>query len=122
VAAGTVGLALAFVLAIFGGGDRPVVSWLAVSGTSAAMAGALAAGAVKGERLSRWALVAVLVVLFVPLVGLGAALLLPASGAAEPLLLGLPLRAAIVVYGVGFLPVLILPACFALDFDASEGD
>lgn len=120
VAAGTLALALAFAMALAGGGARPMVSWLAVAGTSVAMAGALAAGAVRRNRLSRWALLAVLVVLLVPLLGLGAALFLPAGTAAEPLVLGLPLRAAIVVYGVGLLPVLILPACYALDFDASE--
>ena len=47
------------------------------------------------------------------------ALALPADlGAAEPLLLGLPRRAAIVVYGIGLLPVLVLPVAYALTFEA----
>lgn len=36
----------------------------------------------------------------------------------EPLLLGLPRRAAVVVYGVGLLPVFVLPVVYALTFDA----
>lgn len=36
----------------------------------------------------------------------------------EPLVLGLPRRAAVVVYGVGLLPVFVLPIVYALTFDA----
>ncbi|MBA2239290.1 MAG: hypothetical protein H0W24_11405, partial [Lysobacter sp.] len=39
-------------------------------------------------------------------------------GAAEPLLFGLPQRAAIIVYGVGLLPTLVLPVAYALTFEA----
>lgn len=46
----------------------------------------------------------------------GAALLLPDAGSAEALLLGLPRRAAIVIYGAGILPILWLPWAFARDF------
>lgn len=49
--------------------------------------------------------------------GFGAALLLPADTQAEPLWLGLPRRAAMVVYGVGLLPVLLLPLAYAWTFD-----
>ncbi len=122
IGAGTLALALAFLIAMVGDGDAPVVAWLAVGGTSVAMAGALGAGAIRRGRLSRWAILAILVVLLVPLVGLGLALLLPAESAGAPLLLGLPHRAAIVLYGVGLLPVFILPACYALDFELPEDD
>ena len=54
-------------------------------------------------------------VLLIMLGAFAAALLLPAAG--EPLLLGLPMRAAIVLYGVGVLPALILPLAYALTFD-----
>ena len=42
-----------------------------------------------------------------------------------PLWLGLPPRAAVVLYVIGFLPVLVLPLAYALTFDAltlSEAD
>jgi len=122
IVAGTLALALAFLIAIAGRSDAPPVAWLAVTGTSVAMAGALGAGAIRRGRLSRWAILAIFVVLLVPLVGLGLALLLPADSAGAPLVLGLPLRAAIVIYGVGLLPVFILPACYALDQASPEGD
>lgn len=122
VAAGVLALAAAFVLAARLPGDAPIVSWLAIAGSATAMAGALAAGAIRGGRLSRWALVAVSVVLLVPLVGFGLALSLPPESVEAPLVLGLPLRAAIVLLGVGFVPVIVLPACYALDFRDREGE
>ena len=41
---------------------------------------------------------------------------LPDPGAAEPLWLGLPRRAAIILYGIGLLPTLVLPVAYALTF------
>jgi hypothetical protein len=41
------------------------------------------------------------------------------------LLLGLPIRAAIVIYGIGLLPIVVLPVAYALTFDTqtlSESD
>jgi hypothetical protein len=43
----------------------------------------------------------------------------PQEGAGGPLLLGLPLRTAIVLYGVGVVPIAILPLAYALTFDSS---
>lgn len=54
------------------------------------------------------------------------ALALPPSEAKDAaLFLGLPLRAAIIVYGTGLLPTLILPVVYALTFETqtlSESD
>ncbi len=41
----------------------------------------------------------------------------PAEGAGARLLLGLPLRAALVLYGVGLLPIVVLPFAYAVTFD-----
>jgi hypothetical protein len=49
--------------------------------------------------------------------GFGAALVLPPESPATPLLLGLPRRAALVVYGIGIVPALFLPLVYALSFD-----
>lgn len=50
--------------------------------------------------------------------GLGAVLLMPADDPADPVLwLGLPPRAAVVLLGVGLLPVAVLPLAYALTFD-----
>jgi len=50
-------------------------------------------------------------------VGFCLALGLPANeGPGSTLWLGLPLRAAIVVYGIGLMPVVVLPVAYALTF------
>ena len=50
--------------------------------------------------------------------GFLAALALPATESpASRLWLGLPLRAAIVIYGIGLLPIIVLPVAYALTFD-----
>ena len=41
------------------------------------------------------------------------------EGVGGPLLLGLPLRTAILVYGVGVLPIAVLPFAYALTFESS---
>lgn len=43
---------------------------------------------------------------------------LPAESPEALLFAGLPLRAAIVIYGVGLLPAFILPVAYAMTFDA----
>ena len=51
-------------------------------------------------------------------IGFGAALALPATESSlSRLWLGLPLRAAIVIYGVGLLPIVVLPVAYALTFE-----
>lgn len=92
---------------------------LAVGATGCIMS-LMALGAVRRDRLPR-----VLVVTFIGVFVLCAgafvvALLLPANeGAGAPLLLGLPVRTAIVLYGVGVVPIAVLPFAYAYTFDAS---
>jgi hypothetical protein len=51
-------------------------------------------------------------------VGFGAALFLPANESADSTLwLGLPARAAIVIYGIGLFPIILLPVAYALTFE-----
>jgi hypothetical protein len=76
--------------------------------------GAARAGRLPGTLGIAFALVGVMLA-----GGFALTLALPAvPGAAEPLVLGLPRRAAVIVYGVGLLPVFVLPAAYALTFDA----
>ena len=80
----------------------------------------MAIGAVRHDTMPR-SLVWTFVGLFVLCAGaFVVALLMPAQeGVGGPLLLGLPLRSAIVLYGVGVLPIAILPFAYALTFDSS---
>jgi hypothetical protein len=50
-------------------------------------------------------------------IGLGGALALGSESPDSPLVLGLPRRAALLVYGIGLLPGIIFGILFALGFD-----
>ena len=123
--AGTIAIAMAYVSAFIPGGTR-WGPWLMVLGLATMVVSLMALGAVrKGGGLGR--LRFPLAFTFVVLVGgFGAALSLPATeGPGVPLYGGLPLRAALVLYGVGLLPLFFLPLVYALTFDAmtlSEAD
>jgi len=50
---------------------------------------------------------------------------MPPETATSPLWLGLPFRAAVVLYGIGILPLFVLPFAYALTFESltlSEAD
>ena len=94
--------------------------WLMATGVPLALVsvmtlGAARRGRVPGVLLACFALVGVMLV-----AGFALALTLPgtAGTTGEPLLLGLPRRAAIIVYGIGLLPVLVLPVAYAMTFEA----
>lgn len=110
-------IAGAYASAFLPGGAPAVAPWGLALGIPGALVSVMALGAVRaGEGLGRLALPFA----FVGLVlagGFGLALALPATEfAGAPLYLGLPLRAAIIVYGVGLLPIAVLPIAYALTF------
>jgi hypothetical protein len=75
-------------------------------------------GATRGSRGIGSLTIPFLFVFIVLAGGFCLALALPANEASgSSLLLGLPLRAAIVIYGVGLLPIFVLPVAYALTFD-----
>lgn len=87
-----------------------------ILGCAASVAGIAALGALRSRVPSR--LVAALAsFLFVDIAaGFGVPALLPPDTGHAPLVLGLPLRVAIEVYGVALLPVVILPVAYAVTF------
>jgi hypothetical protein len=90
---------------------------LAVAAPLALIGTAVAAVTRPGSPLRPLMAAALAVTLILMMGGFVLALTLPSEG--EPLLLGLPRRAAIVLYGVGLLPVLVLPVAYALTFDST---
>jgi hypothetical protein len=101
-------------------GDTPAWGpWLLAMGTSTIVVAAMTLGAVKSGKAG--ARVLVLPFLFTLLVlagGFALALLLTDPDPAHPVLwLGLPRRAAIVLYGIGLLPLLVLPLVYAHTFE-----
>ena len=100
----------AFVVA--GGASWSVPAF--VLGVSLASGAMMAIGAAHNGRLGvLWAPI----LLVITIVAGGLLLAWSAPGVGEPLWLGLPRRAAIVLYGVGLLPMFVLPMAYALTFD-----
>lgn len=90
-----------------------------ILGIALLLASSIGLGATRRGRLSGPARLAALF-LFLWLIGcFGAALALPDDRIT--LLLGLPVRTAIVLVGVGLVPLAVLPVLFARDF-AEDGD
>jgi hypothetical protein len=111
-------IGLAYAATVAGGRAPRSGTWVLLIAVPLAMIAVTALGAARSASaaggLGKLA-VPFAAVLLILLGAFAAAVLLPA--AAEPLLLGLPRRAAIVLYGVGVLPALILPIAYALTFD-----
>jgi len=113
----TLAIAVAYGSAFLPGGAPAWSPWLLAIGTAASIVSVMALGASRPGRdlgILRLAFAATFVVV---VGGLGLALSLPAETATTPLWLGLPRRAAILLYGIGLLPVLFLPVAYAMTFD-----
>ncbi len=101
----------------FGTGGPPVwAGWLFAAGVTGALVGTLALGATRPDRGLGRLVGPFLLMTVIISAGFIAVFALPELGASEPLLLGLPRRAAIVLYGIGLLPTLVLPVAYALTF------
>lgn len=110
-------IAAAYASAFMAGGAPRWAGWLFAAGTTGALLATLVLGAARRDGgLGRLAIpFAIMVVLLGG--GFLAVFMLPADlGAAEPLVLGLPRRAAVVLYVIGLLPTLVLPVAYALTF------
>jgi hypothetical protein len=115
---GTLGIGAAYVTAFFPGAVGRAGPYLMAVSLPVCMIATMVLGAVRGARglgALRWPILLVFV-----LVGGGflLALLLPPDTIDGPYWLGLPRRAAVVLYGVGILPLFVLPLAYAFSFDA----
>jgi hypothetical protein len=92
--------------------------WALMIGTSTIMLATMVLGASRrGAGIGR--LVVPFAAIFtVLIVGFSAALVLPAESATSPLWFGLPRRAAVILYGVGVLPLFVLPIAYAVTFES----
>jgi hypothetical protein len=92
--------------------------WLLALGIPVALGAIMILGAVRGSRGIGPLKFPFAFVVLVLAIGFVAALALPATeGPLSKLWLGLPARAAIVIYGVGLLPIIVLPVAYALTFE-----
>lgn len=107
----------AYASAFLPGGAPRWAPWAMAAGIAVLMVATMALGAARGDRLGRLALPFAFV-LVVLLAGFGGVLALPPAAPADPALwLGLPPRAAVVLYGIGLLPLFAVPVAYALTFD-----
>ena len=116
--AGILAIATGYAAAFLRGGPPAWAPWLLALGIPLTLGAIMILGATRG-RLGigplKYPFAFVVAVLAI---GFCAALALPATESAlSRLWLGLPARAAIVIYGIGLLPIVVLPVAYALTFE-----
>lgn len=115
---GTLAIAAGYAGAFSAGGTPSWAPWMLAVGIPVSIGGIIVLGAARGcagvGRL--WIPIAFVIVTLA--LGFGLALGLPANeSATSALWLGLPLRAAIIIYGIGLMPAIVLPVAYALTFE-----
>jgi|SRR5687768_5951934 len=116
--ASTLLIAAAYVGALVLTPAPPWTAWALMIGTSTIMLATTVLGVVR-HRAGIGRLAVPLAAMFVVLVvGFSAALVMPAETAESTLWFGLPARAAVVLYGVGVLPLFVLPIAYAMTFES----
>jgi len=111
-------IAVAYASAFMPGGAPGWAPWLLALGIPSALGGIMVLGAAR-ERggVGRLAIPFAFVIVTLT-VGFCLALGLPANeGPGSTLWLGLPARAAIIIYGIGLMPVIVLPVAYAMTFE-----
>jgi hypothetical protein len=116
--AASVAIAVGYASAFKAGGAPAWAPWLLAFGIPIALVSVMVMGAARDTSgIKKLALPFLFVGVLLTL-GFCLALALPANeSAGSSLLLGLPLRAAIVIYGVGLIPIVVLPVAYALTFE-----
>jgi hypothetical protein len=112
-------IAVGYAAAFRHSGTPTWAAWLLAIGIPVALGAIMILGATRGRRGIGPLKLPFLFVVATLAIGFGAALALPATeGPLSKLWLGLPARAAIVIYGVGLLPIIVLPIAYALTFES----
>jgi len=119
-------IAIAYASAFAKSGAPAWAPWLLAIGIPAALGSIMVLGAARGDKGIGSLKLPFLFVFLVLASGFCLALGLPAIEApGARLILGLPVRAAIVIYGIGLLPIVVLPVAYAITFNTqtlSEDD
>jgi hypothetical protein len=116
--AGIVAIAIGYAAAFRQGGTPAWAPWLLAVGIPISLGAIMILGAARGQKGIGPLKIPFLFVVAVLAIGFCAALALPATeGPLSRLWLGLPARAAVVIYGIGLLPIVVLPVAYALTFE-----
>lgn len=111
------GIAAAYGSAFLPGGAPAWAPWVMAFSIAAMLVSTMAIGAARRGRLGK--LVLPFAFVFVVLAGgFGVVLALPPADPLDPALwLGVPPRAAVILFGIGLLPLFAVPIAYALTFD-----
>ena len=113
------GIAVAYAAAFLPSGAPEWAPWLLALGIPVSIGSIMILGAARGRRGIGPLKIPFIFVVVTLALGFGAALFLPANESADSALwLGLPARAAIVIYGIGLFPIILLPVAYALTFES----
>ena len=114
----TVALGVAYLTAFLPGGPASWAPLAFILAIASLLVGFMVLGAATpGRKLGILPVVFALIWLVIA-GGFILVLKLPGEGVTVVLLGGLPVRAAVVIYGIGLLPAFILPLAYAMTFDA----
>jgi hypothetical protein len=117
VLASVVTIGVAYAAAFLPGGAPAWAAWALAGGTALLMASSTALGAVRRDRLG-WVWLPVIAIVVVVGGGFWLTLGMPGGETASSVLwLGLPRRAAVILFGVGLIPLFVVPVTYALTFD-----
>src|SRR6476659_4701096 len=116
---GILAIATGYLVALLPGETPAWAPWLLALGIPVAIGAIMILGAARGRMGIGPLKYPFAFVVAVLAIGFCAALALPATeGPLSKLWLGLPARAAIVIYGIGLLPIIVLRVAYALTFKA----
>jgi hypothetical protein len=116
--AGILAIAVGYAAAFSSAGIPPWAPWLLALGIPVAIGAIMILGAARGAAGVGPLKFPFLFVVAILAVGFCAALALPANESAlSRLWLGLPARAAVIIYGIGLLPIVVLPIAYAVTFE-----
>jgi hypothetical protein len=111
-------IAIGYAAAFTPAGTPEWAPWFLALGIPISLGAIMILGAARGQKGIGPLKLPFLFVVAVLVIGFTAALALPASeGPLSKLWLGLPGRAAVVIYGIGLLPIVVLPVAYALTFE-----
>ena len=115
---GTVAIAAGYAAAFSAGGTPAWAAWMLALGIPVSIGGVIVLGAARGRSGVGRLWIPIAFVIITLALGFGLALGLPANeSGTSALWLGLPARAAIIIYGIGLMPAVVLPVAYALTFE-----
>jgi hypothetical protein len=114
---GVLAIAAGYAAAFARSGTPSWAAWLLALGIPVSVGAIMILGAARGERGIGPLRIPFIFVIAILTIGFCAALALPATeSSTSRLWLGLPARAAVIIYVIGLLPIVVLPVAYAVTF------